>query len=804
MAMDPRGGTDSGDPAAAIGLGIRLHARGDHDGAIAAFLEAANSGHPDHASEAALHLGALLHSRGDAQGAQAMYQQAVSAGHSDHTLRAAVQLGIVLGEQELLAEAQSAFELAVSSGHHDHAPKAARHLGELLERNGDAKGAQRGYQCAADSGHPYEAPPAAVRLGDLHRRAGDLEAAQQAYQRAIDTGHPEHGPAAAAKLGELLQARGQPGGAVNQPEDSDDAAQSRQCGGAVGPLLPILQPLDFAESYAMTASDGGRLHNPAARPLLLAGRHVGYVSFGRDWRPSIQELGEWSIYTIGGFDDAAGMALGEAEALANLGLVGLEWKAHEGELHPDEPFDLLLCTRHHCASAAVLDPTFLTQAQGILGCPRLLVAIPEGPGMLAARADLKPKQVEALAAAVGDLHASADHPLTPLLFYATDGVVDGIHAGSDPGDGSAAALIALAERRLEAMDGRGAERAYRQVMDSGDPQHAPEAARRLGDLLADLADDEGARQAYQRAIDFGPSDAGQLAAYSLGVHLHQRGDIEGARRNWSLVADPQCPMYAMAAFNLGAVLAGLGDVEAAAKSLRRAAESDDPEVAERATEVLHRFEEDMGLAQEVTRDPAGDGPILPVLQPLDWADTFGVLELEADRLLTAMSRPLVLADRHVGYIAFGRMTPTIIHMESPEPPQAGASISAEYEAAAVMNLPSLGLEWERSELGFNDDDGFGVLVCSGHPLAAAAVLDPSFLARAQLILGCGRLVVALPTQDLLLVGSAELPAAQLALFAEAADAFHVSNRRRVTPLTFYATDGVVDGVYAELGSSRAS
>jgi len=194
-----------------------------------------------------------------------------------------------------------------------------------------------------------------------------------------------------------------------------------------------------------------------------------------------------------------------------------------------------------------------------------------------------------------------------------------------------------------------------------------------------------------------------------------------------------------------------------------------------------------------------DGPVLPVLQSLDWADT--TAGPAGPRLVDAMARPLLLAGRHVGYVAFGRDPYPTIGLEPPEPRKGLGVVSAEYEAAALMNLRLLAFEWRSLQREPEDEEPLAVLACTGHAVAAAAILDRSFLAQAHLILSCDRLVVAIPGQDLLLVGRADLPAAQLIRFATAVRAFHSSSERPVSPLTFLATNGVVDEIYESADDS---
>jgi TolA-binding protein len=57
--------------------------QGDPDGAAAAYQQAIDTGHPDHAPAAMLGLGLLRKEQGDPDGAAAAYQQAIDTGHPD-------------------------------------------------------------------------------------------------------------------------------------------------------------------------------------------------------------------------------------------------------------------------------------------------------------------------------------------------------------------------------------------------------------------------------------------------------------------------------------------------------------------------------------------------------------------------------------------------------------------------------------------------------------------------------------------------------------------------------------------------
>jgi tetratricopeptide (TPR) repeat protein len=190
--------TEAPDPEIAsralFNLGVLLHERGDVEGARAAWrevIEFAGGGigvvlaqrgdypvivHALRQRDDALgvyQLGSLLHARGDLEGAEAAYRRADQRGHAE----AAFSLGsLLLTERGDLEGAEAAYRRADQRGH----AEAALHLGALLHARGDLEGAEAAYRRADQRGHAG----AAFNLGLLLERRGDLEGADAAYGRA--------------------------------------------------------------------------------------------------------------------------------------------------------------------------------------------------------------------------------------------------------------------------------------------------------------------------------------------------------------------------------------------------------------------------------------------------------------------------------------------------------------------------------------------------------------------------------------------------------------------------------------------
>lgn len=133
----------------------------------------------------------------------------------------------------------------------------------------------------------------------------------------------------------------------------------------------------------------------------------------------------------------------------------------------------------------------------------------------------------------------------------------------DP-DQAAAAASRLGDLLQERGDVAGAEAAFRLAIDSGHREHAPLAAISLGALLIEQEDAAGARDHFQMAIDSGNAQAVPAAANCLGVLLQAQGDVSGARAAYELAAGSGEDFVALGAtLCLAALLSGEGDAEAA-------------------------------------------------------------------------------------------------------------------------------------------------------------------------------------------------------------------------------------------------
>lgn len=238
------------------------------------------------------------------------------------------------------------------------------------------------------------APLALLHLGELLEADGDVVGAREAYHRVVDSGEPELATIATRELLRLTDM---------VAEDS--------------PLLPALLPADWDIST----------WEAHFRPLVIAGRHVASVMFGHMTARGLE------VRTVR--SDSTMEAI-EAEAIEGLRQAGLSWQRpfRFAEVYGGPPLDMswvLTCTGHSLAASGVLDATLLREAQRLLDCRRIIVSFPGRGSLLAVSADLQAEQLNILARTAALQYETSTAPVSHLLCYATDGVLDGIHEGSD-------------------------------------------------------------------------------------------------------------------------------------------------------------------------------------------------------------------------------------------------------------------------------------------------------------------------------------------------------------------------------------
>lgn len=554
------------------------------------------------------------------------------------------------------------------------------------------------------------------------------------------------------------------------------------------------------------------------RPLRLADRYLCHIAYGRiDLAASLEQAvpqvsepervgaRQGHVIQLETVQPSRSFEEIEVAALEGLRSAGLQW---EPFFLDDGDGDVLICS-HQVGAPGVLDADFIRAAQRRLGCGRVILGLPAVDTLFIASGDA-PEGVHTFALIVAATFKESLEWLSPLAFYASDGLVDGIY------EGSAAVLEAndIAPEDFDAVDWPGEDPTLTwQSIEAGVASAAQGAllkALQYGEFLSDRHDYEGAQRAFRLVVASGEETyiteglSGLAGAYWLA------GDLPAAADAFKRTVEFGGQLMPSAACCLGIVLVELGDLSAAQGAFERAIATGHADVTPIAEQHLRELRARLGpsepaqsstpaaiRAQESAAEPddeADDRPVLPVLQPLAWAESLGANTGEGGWPVEAMARPLVLAGQHVGYIAFARDTSDDIRLSTPTSLRSDGADPDDYQAAALMNLRLLKLEWRPLEIEPPTGEPFVVLACDGHRLAAAAILDRSFLAQAQLILGCDRILVAIPNRDLLQVGRAGLPDQQLGHFAGSVEAFHDSNDDPISPLTFYATNGVVDGI----------
>jgi len=136
---------------------------------------------------------------------------------------------------------------------------------------------------------------------------------------------------------------------------------------------------------------------------------------------------------------------------------------------------------------------------------------------------------------------------------------------------------------------RAAQTAWRQVVDSGDPDVSTRAAVNLGYSLARWGDVSGARAALQQAIDSGHPDVVSKAAVNLALLLHDHGDLSGADAALRQAIDSgHLDLTRGMAMVYGGYLHAVHEDAASGRAAsQQAMDSGDPDAAMRAQGAIH-------------------------------------------------------------------------------------------------------------------------------------------------------------------------------------------------------------------------
>ncbi|GAA0523545.1 hypothetical protein GCM10011581_39540 [Saccharopolyspora subtropica] len=195
-----------------LNLAHRLQARGAIDVTEWALRLVIEAGHAGQVQQAHLLLGALCSEKGDVDGAVAAWEQAARGDAADEAAVARCSLADLLRRSGELDRAE-ALLADVAAGSTRSAGQAAHDLGALRQQRGDLDGAIEAFQRAEAVGTPVEAAFAARNLGSLLARQGRTGPAREAFERAMASDVPKARAQAALDLGDLLRDSGDEAGA---------------------------------------------------------------------------------------------------------------------------------------------------------------------------------------------------------------------------------------------------------------------------------------------------------------------------------------------------------------------------------------------------------------------------------------------------------------------------------------------------------------------------------------------------------------------------------------------------------------
>ncbi|MBC6459586.1 tetratricopeptide repeat protein, partial [Actinomadura sp. HBU206391] len=158
-------------------------------------------------------------------------------------------------------------------------------------------------------------------------------------------------------------------------------------------------------------------------------------------------------------------------------------------------------------------------------------------------------------------------------------------AGGDDGAMAARAMHGIGCARRELGDLDGAAEAFRRVVDTadrhGETEHAADAARRLGELLAESGNVAAAREAFEWL-------SGPDGVMDLATALRRAGNVTAAMEAYREAADGPNPATALAAASeLAAILHEQGDlpgaIAAGERAIAAAESAGDPKISAQAT-----------------------------------------------------------------------------------------------------------------------------------------------------------------------------------------------------------------------------
>ncbi|NUW40275.1 tetratricopeptide repeat protein [Nonomuraea rhodomycinica] len=589
--------------AAWRGIAVARHGRGDLAGAAEALRAAMPA--------TAVTLAGVLDDLGDAEGAGRALAAGAEAGGLA-SLRA-LMVHLVRHERHEAAEAQA--RRAVDTGDPETVVLGHRVRGACLRAAGDLRGAAAAYREGisavspdaaggdrtildpagpdlaglapagpSGAGSVVDAAVGGVRadLAAVLDELGDREAAAREARLAMASGDPD----AVARAGLLLGARLRDAGDLHGAAEAFAAA-------AATPAAQARTAVEELEATARLAHEGGA-HAPAVQALAAMGEHG--VAAARELGGSCPDPGAVrSYYELAG--SGPFVELDVAERLAELGRTA-EARAMFERLHEHEDPGVRFAAGGRLL--ALLDAEGDADAFYRLAERQAGDADSPAPGvfggllgMLQERQGDTETALRTLreAAATGEPTALA---LLAQALVAAGEVDEGRRAyrrvldAGDP-DLAARAVIAIGETYHD-EDEAEARSWYMRALDAEDGHTAAVAAMYLGALAKRARDYPEALGWYQRVIDAGDPESGMAAAH-LGELCYWLGDRDGALRHYelTLTLTDRPDLVAEAAFRLGGIRYEHGDLATARRLLERAVATGDAAFAPQAAELLAKI-----------------------------------------------------------------------------------------------------------------------------------------------------------------------------------------------------------------------
>jgi tetratricopeptide (TPR) repeat protein len=452
-------------------IGMAAELRGNPTAAVRAFRKAQASEKAEIAGGAGVSLGELLAEQGDLTGARTALQSVIDSGQPDIAPTAALLLGLTY----------------VNTGRVT--------LGTLFAEQGGEAEALASFQQAVDSGDADAAPMAAANLGVVLASKGDQAGARAAFQLAIDSDDADAAAMAALDLGLLLAADDDlPGArtALRQAIDSGHSTYAPLAGLALGDLLAGESDATEAEDAYQSAIDSGD-----ADLAPMAANNLGEM-FARRNRVTDARAAYRLAIDSGHSDYGPMAAVNLGTMLADKGI----------EIYVGRRRDLWTKRRREQHRVPAIELGFGLEGDATAARAAWQLAIDSGHpdyGPMAAINCGSTFYTYGIVSTPGTVLVPLHHP--------------GL-AGRPRNE------IRLGVAMKIQKDAAQARAAWQSAIDSGNPDHAPEAALLLAQMLAGEGDLLAARTAYQQVIDSGHPDYADEAAEDLAELLDGGEEVQ--------------------------------------------------------------------------------------------------------------------------------------------------------------------------------------------------------------------------------------------------------------------------------------